>query len=226
MKLIGHSIFCLSLLIILSLNGCTTYRHEVFLKSHSLDQFMADRPQAANLLHQHPALEQWLRTEWARPTGDYRVYWNNEPPVASSTAEHVPEIHYHIIVIRVSKNLAPVDQLLALSYEMCNAQGRAEFDSVTAQAAAGTITRKEFVDGIEAKECDAILRLKECFPKLLPLSSNEVATTTLYCELLEVPAGFYEYQAWCIRTHSQNYLHAQELYGNQYDQLAKKRSNP
>jgi hypothetical protein len=187
---------------------------------------MVDRPQPANLLHQHPALEQWLRTEWNRPIGDYRVFWDNEPPISSSIAEHIPAPQYHLIVIHVSQKLTPVDQLVALSYEVCNAQGRAGFDSVTAQVAAGTITRKEFVDGILANEYGAILRLKECFPKLLPLSSNEVATTTLYCKLLEVPVGFQEYQAWSIRTHSANYLHAQELYGSQYDQLAKKRSNP
>jgi hypothetical protein len=45
MKLNGHSYLCICLLIILSMNGCTTYRREAFLKSHSLDRFMVDRPQ-------------------------------------------------------------------------------------------------------------------------------------------------------------------------------------
>jgi len=222
----GRSFLCGYLLIVLATDGCATHRRDAFLKLHSLDRFIADRPQAGSLLQQYPALEQWLHTEWNRPIGDYRIYWSDEKPAASSTAEHASLPQAHLIVIRVSKTLAPVDQLFALSYETCNAQERSGFDAVCAQAAVGKVTRQDFVNEIDFREYAAILRLKKCFPKLLPLSSNEVANTTLYCKLLEVPDEFREYQAWSIRTHSANYLHAQELYGREYDLLVKKGSYP
>jgi hypothetical protein len=219
-------ILCCYLLIVLATSGCATYRRDAFLKSNSLDRFMADRPQAASLLQEYPALEQWLHAEWNRPIGDYRVHWSDEKPVASSTAEHASLPQFRLIVIRVSKTLSPTDQVFALSYEICNAQERSGFDAVCARAAVGKVTRQDFVNEINSREYSALLRVKECFPNLLPLSSNEVASTTLYSKLLEVPDEFREYQAWSIRTHSMNYLHAQELYGQEYDLLVKKGSYP
>jgi hypothetical protein len=224
MKAIGRSctFLCASLLVISAMSGCAAYRErEAFLKSNSLDRFTADRPQAASLLCRYPALKQWLRTEWNRPIEGYRIYWSDEPPTASPMAEHVADPRSHLIAIHVSKKLLTVDQLLALSYETCNAQMRPRFEEVFAEAAAGKISREDFVNTIDAVEYAATLRVKECFPKLLPLSSDEVATTTLYRKLLEIPVGFHEFQAWSIRTHSSNYLLGEELYGREYDQLVK-----
>jgi len=214
-------LFC-CLLVILTASGCTTYRREAFLKSHSLNRFTADRPQVGKLLRQHPALEQWLSTEWNRPVEGYRIFWSDEQPTASSVAEHVPELHHHLIVIRVSKRLTPVDQLVALAYETCNAQGLPEFDALYAQTATGKISRDQFVNEKIAIEYAAFLRLKDNFPELLPLTSGEVAKTKVYRALLQIPVGgFQEYRAWSLRRESPNYLHAEALYGHEYDQLVK-----
>jgi hypothetical protein len=226
MKPINNLFLFVCLLLVLTANGCTTYSRESFIKSHSVEQFMRDRPAAGNRLREHPQLEQWLLTQWNKPVEGFRIYWSDDQPTASPTAEHIPQHKYRLIMIRVSNKLAPADQLLALSYETCNAQGLSSFDAACDQAAAGKITRGDFINKIDQLEYAAVLQVKECFPKLFPLSSNEVAATTLYRKLLEVPVGFHEYQAWSIRTHSQNYLHAQDLYGQDYDRLAKVRSNP
>jgi hypothetical protein len=218
--------FCFCLAILLAASGCVSYNRDAFLASHSLDKFMADRPQAARMLRQHPALEQWLRVEWNRPINDCRIFWNNEQPSDSSTAEHCPSLKYHLIVIHVSKKLAPVDQLLALSFETCNAQGRAGFDAITAQAIAGKITREQYIHEIDEREYAAVLRIKENFPALLPLTANEIAATDLYRKLLQVPPTFKDYQAWRIRASNAVYLQTQKLYGKEYDQLANKKANP
>jgi hypothetical protein len=226
MKPIGHLFLFVCLSMVLAANGCASSRRESFVKSHSIDQFIRDRPEAGNQLREYPQLEQWLLTEWSKPVEGFRIYWSDDPPTASPTAEHTPQHKYHLIMIRISNKLAPADQLLALSYETCNAQGLSSFDAACEKAAAGIISREDFINEIDQLEYEAVLRLKECFPKLLPLSSKEVEATTLYRNLLEVPIGFHEYQAWSIRTHNQNYLHAQDLYGQDYDRLAKLRSNP
>jgi hypothetical protein len=222
----GNLFLCFCLAIFLAANGCASYNRGTFLASHSLDKFMADRPQAGTLLRQHPALEQWLRAEWNRPINDYRIFWDNAPPVDSSTAEHVPYPKHRLIVIHVSKKLAPVDQLLALSFETCNAQGRAGFDAVNAQAIAGKIHRQDYISEIDRREYAAVLRIKENFPTLLPLATNEIAATTLYRKLLQVPPTFKEYQAWRIRASNAVYLQTQKLYGKEYDQLVNKKPNP
>jgi hypothetical protein len=180
---------------------------------------MADRPQAADLLRQHPALEEWLRTEWNQPIESYQIVWDKAQPNYSSASEWVYFPEDHLIAIRVSKKLLPADQLLTLSFETCNAQGLSRVAALEAQAVAGKISRADFIDGFDAIEYDALLRMKESFPKLLPPSSDE--TSVFYRKLLEAPAGFREYQAWSVRTHSQNYIHAQDLYGRRYDQLVK-----
>ena len=221
MKRVGWSFHFCWLLIIWTTSGCTTYDRETFLKSHSLTKFMADRPQAGKLLRQHAALEQWLATEWDRPIEDYRIFWSDEQPTASPMAEHAANTSHRLIVIRVSTGLAPVDQLLALAYEICNAQGRHEFVALSAQAAAGKISRDQFIHGKCLVEYAALLRLKEKFPKLLALSSAEVAATPLYRTLLQVPVGgFQDYQSW--RGATPAYVHDQALYGLEFDQIVKK----
>lgn len=73
MKLRRHALLCLCLLVILTSFGCSTFRRDRFLTTHSSDRLLADRPQAAKLLEQYPALAQWLRTEWNRPIVEYRI---------------------------------------------------------------------------------------------------------------------------------------------------------
>lgn len=68
-----YAILCVCLLGIPASFGCSTFRRDRFLTVHSLDRLLADRPQAAKLLEQHPALAQWLRTEWNRPIVEYRI---------------------------------------------------------------------------------------------------------------------------------------------------------
>jgi hypothetical protein len=129
-------------------------------------------------------------------------------------------------VIHVSKKLAPVDQLLALSFETCNAQGRDGFDAINAQAIAGKITREDYIREIDQREYSAALRLKNIFPKLLPLTTNEIAATTLYRKLLDIPPEFNAYQKWSIHASNAVYLQTRKLYGQEYDQLAGKKPKP
>ena len=146
-----------------------------YIKSHSIDTFMADRPPAADLLRQHPDLEHWLRTEWSRPIAGSHLVWDNRKPIISPESEYAPAPPpWRVIGIRVSKNVSPVDQLLDLSFETCNAHGSPRIAALQKQAAAKKITRQDFVDGIEATEYDAVLHMKDSFPKLFILSTNEM----------------------------------------------------
>jgi hypothetical protein len=149
------------------------------------------------------------------------LIWSDENPIGNPVAENSPAPRYHLISIPISKKLPPVDQLLALSFETCNAQGLPEFDALLAQAAAGKITREDFVDRNEETEYRAILRMKKSFPKLLAVSSNEV--TFAYRTLLEIPVGFQEYQAWSVRIQSEDYIRAHDLYARSYDDIAKRK---
>lgn len=186
-----------------------------------LDQFMADRPEAGRLLHQHPALAQWFRTEWNRPAA-FPIIWDNQPPQTSPVAENSSSSQTHFTSIRVSPKLSPVDQLMGLCYETCNAEGRPRINSLALQAATGKITRTEFTEGIAEAEFGANLRLRQTFPVLLPLSRDEIAHDILYQNMLQVPLTYAAYQAWNLRTHNENYQHAQELYGREYDELVKR----
>jgi hypothetical protein len=180
---------------------------------------MEDRPQAADLLRQHPALEQWLRTQWNQPIEGYQLFWHNDQPTNSSISEWTAFPEDHLVSISVSKKLLPADQLLTLSFEICNAQGLPRVEALEAQAIAGKISRTDYIDGCDAVEHDALLRMKENFPKLFPRSNDEASV--FYSNLPEIPVEFREYQAWSVRTHSQNYIHGQDLYGRRYDQLVK-----
>jgi len=186
-----------------------------------LDQFMADRPEAGHLLRQHPALAQWFRTEWNRPAA-FPIIWDNQPPKTSPVAENSSSSQTHFTSIRVSPKLSPVDQLMGLCYETCNAEGRPRINSLALQAATGKITRTEFAEGIAEAEYGANLRLRQTFPVLLPLSRDEIAHDILYQNVLQIPPTYAAYQAWNLRTHNENFQHAQELYGREYDELVKR----
>jgi hypothetical protein len=111
-----------------------------------------------------------------------------------------------------------VDQLLDLSFETCNAHGSPRIAALEKQAAANTITRQDFVDGIEATEYDAVLHMKDSFPKLFILSTNEM--TAHYRTFLSVPTGFQAYRTWLINRHDTNYMAGHESYERVYDELA------
>src|SRR5215831_14787195 len=87
-------------------------------KRHSLDGFMADRPQAGDLLRQHPALEQWLRDAWTRPVEGLQIRWSNDkPPHGSRFAETAILPEDGLAIIYVSDKCVPPDQLVALCFE-------------------------------------------------------------------------------------------------------------
>jgi hypothetical protein len=65
----------------------------------------------------------------------------------------------------------------------------------------------------------AALRLKENFPRRLPLTPRETARDALCRKMIEAPADFREFQAWSIRTHNPAHINAQALYGREYDQI-------
>ena len=94
--------------VFLLLGGCAMPRvRDTPPAPGSFDAFMADRPAAARLLRHHPALEQWMRAEWNRPIGDYRVRWDDHPPTTSPIAENTSTTQAHLTAIRVSKNSLP-----------------------------------------------------------------------------------------------------------------------
>lgn len=195
------------------------YYRSSYIKSHSIDTFMADRPPAADVLRQHPAMEQWLRTEWSRPIAGSHLVWDNRKPIVSPESEYAPAPPpWRVIGIRVSKDVSPVDQLLDLSFETCNAHNSPRIAALEKQAAAKTITRQDFVDGIEATEYDAVLHMKDSFPKLLILSTNEM--TAHYRTFLVVPTGFQAYRTWLLNQHDTNFMAGRKSYEREYDELA------
>ena len=208
-------------LMLVAATGCSTYRRETFLESHSLDRFIEDRPASARLLAQHSALATWLRTEWKAPINEYRIYWSNDQP-AISLAEHGFMPEYKLIVIRVSRNLVPADQLESLVFEICNAQEFSNIQALDADAAAGGVTREDYLNRINQLEYNAVLRVKKIFPPMLPLSPEELAATNLYRHLLKVPDDFHEYEKWISSVLDSNYLRNQKFYGERYDRLVKK----
>ena len=217
----SFSFFFGSLLTCFVILGCSSESsRQAPGQPYSLDAFMVDRPQAGELLRQHPALEQWLRKEWSSPVGGYRIQWSNEEPPRGLSAGTGFVLGDRLALIRISEKYAPSDQLVALCFETCNAQAHSRFEALCSKAASGAISRAAFVEAFGKVEYGTVLRVKDCVPRLLPLPSNEVAASKLYRDLLEVPAEFAAYKEWS-RAHSENYRIDQELYGREYDELRR-----
>jgi hypothetical protein len=183
---------------------------------------MADRPKAGDLLREQPGLQEWLRTAWSSPIEGYWIQWSNDRPTNGPPAETAIVSEDRLLLIRVSDELAPPDQLVALCFETCNAQVHSRVDALSSKASLGTISRDDFIEEIGEVEYTSVLRARECVPKLFPLSSNDIAATSLYRSLLEVPTDFAAYKEWS-RSHSENYRLSDGLAGRQYDQLRKAR---
>lgn len=221
MKLRRHAILCLCLLGILASLGFTTFLRDRLLTTHSLDRFLADRPQSAKLLEKHSALAQWLRTEWNRPIVEYRIYWSDDMP-AFSSADHGYIPKYKFIRIRIAKNQSPEDQLTALVFEICNAQEFADIENLVKQATSGKITRDDYIHKKSVKEHQTVLKVGNILRSLLVLSSSEASATNLYRHLLAAPSDFGEYHAWNSRIPNSNYLRTLRYYGEEYDRIRKR----
>ena len=221
MKGSGFSVLLSSLLVCLVLQGCASdSSRQTSGPSQSLDAFKADRPQAGELLRQHPGLEEWLRDAWGSSIEGYHIQWSNEKPTHGPGADTAMLPEDRLMVIHISDKYAPPDQLVALCFETCNAQAHSRFEALCSKATSGAISRGEFVEAVGQVEYGAVLRVKDCIPRLLPLSSNQVSAAILYRSLLEVPTDFEAYKEWS-RSHSENYRLSDELAGRQYDELRK-----
>jgi hypothetical protein len=218
-----HSVFAHVVAITgsLLLLGCASVGNRAGLaRTGSLETFIADRPAAGDLLRAHPPLLDWFRREWERIPDGYRVAWSNEQPEHNPSAEFVIDSDRRLTVIRISAKLSPPDQIVALCFELCNAQAHTKYEAVCSRALSKTLSRDEFVEQFGIIEYGTVLRVKECVPRLLPLSSSQVAMTSLYCVLADIPGDFQAYKVWS-RSHSSNYRLDQESYAAQYDELMK-----
>ena len=217
----SFSFFSGSLLTCFVILGCSSdSSRQAPGQPHSLDAFMADRPQAGELLRKHPALEQWLRNEWSRPSGGYRIQWSNEKPPYGLSAGTGIATEDRLALIRISENYAPADQLIALCFETCNAQAHSRFEALYSKAAAGRISRAAFVEAVGEVEYGTVLRVKDCVARLLPLPSDEFSSSKLYRDLLEAPVEFAAYKEWS-RSHSENYRISEDVAGREYENLRK-----
>jgi len=205
----------------LFLVGCTSVGDRAGISgTGSLGTFIADRPEAGDLLRHHPPLRDWFRREWERIPDGYRVAWSNKQPEHNPSAEFGIFSDRHLTVIRISAKLSPPDQLVALCFELCNAQAHTKYEALWSRAMSKTLSRDEFVEQVGIVEYGIVLRVKECIPRLLPLSSSQVAMTSLYCDIADVPVDFQAYKEWS-RSHSANYRIDQESNAAQYDELMK-----
>jgi hypothetical protein len=213
------------ILALLAWLGCAARNRDRILADHSLEDFLGDRPQSAALLRNHPLLQEWLSAQWRIPIQDYRIFWSDDPP-AINLAEHGFMPDSKLIVIRLSNQLTPIDQLTALCFEICNAQGFSDIDELAEEAKRGGLSREEYIRRKSEIEFHAVLRTRGILRERLPLSLDDQQATNLYRHLMVAPAEFEAYRLWNSRIAKSNYARTLEYYGVEYDQLARRGRHP
>ncbi len=184
-----------------------------------LDAFIKSRPEAAALLGRFSGLDQWLRTEWCRPVGPYRLAWDDGPPGGGALASHWYSSEHRFVVVRVQRHLPPADQIAGVVYEICNSRAYLRFGELMKRAASRTITRDAFVDGLLEAEMAGTRRAGEVLPRIMPLSRTERESLQIYNACLDAPADFTQWDAWYRRHSRGGEYDVRASYGKLYDRI-------
>jgi hypothetical protein len=182
-----------------------------------LGAFESDRKAASTLLVEYPALKEKLQAALSQSVEGYRLAWSNADPHSGAHAEHSAKRDTAVILIRVSANLHPADQILGLFYESLNAHGFRDFTRIAKDARDRLIRRDEFIDAILAVEHRALVRMKETCQVDFVLPAEVAAVTRLYRLTLEAPTDPHLFMSW-YRARPE-YARASALYGEYFDSM-------
>lgn len=185
----------------------------------ALARFEVDRPAAARLLAANPTLRTWVAEAFNTTVDGYRMIWSNEPPVTGALAEHGRHARERLLVIRVSSNLTPPDQIVACLFELLNARQLPRFMAIEERAKRGALTKDQFIDAILRVEHAPVVTLKSRFFDLCPLTEDELAQTRLCRSLREAPTDYEAFRAW--RSSQPAHQAARARYELYFDTLLK-----
>ncbi|MCB1208435.1 MAG: hypothetical protein KDK97_03860 [Verrucomicrobiales bacterium] len=184
-----------------------------------VEAFMKSRPEVAPLLSQYAALDQWLRVEWRRPVGPYRLAWDDGAPDGGALASHVYTTEHRFVTLHVKRNLPPADQLAGVVYEICNSRAYLRFAELMKRAANRSIARDAFVEGLLEAEIAGTRRAGQLLPRLMPLSPAERKPLQIYKACVDAPADFSQWEAWYRRHSRGGEYDVRASYGKLYDRI-------
>ena len=149
------------------------------LQVQPLEAFLEDRRGVGKVLEEYPALEEWLRAELVRPSGSFRLAWDDGMPPGGALASHSYLKEQEFVVVRVRRDLKPADELAGLVFEICNARNYLRLHELLRGARAGRIVREDFVDEILTLELEAVGRARAVLVERMAVSAREREDLTL-----------------------------------------------
>lgn len=179
--------------------------------SPDLRQFLATHPGASE------SLSNTLSEAFAGRSIQLYYFYSDDQNVARA-------FHYYpdasSVGIVIQENQQPSDQSICLIFEMLNSEGEKQFQALSEQAQAGTISKTNFVIGILRQEFEAVQRMKALLPHF-KLSKLEMAKSHYYMLYLDCPNTFDGFLSYSKHLWSSGKYVSDRIvyYEQQYDSL-------
>jgi len=147
-------------------------------------------PKVRELIEQHIEVKQLLTDISLEATTNrslvvYSFY--SDDPAAAMAYHFSPDAK--TIVIAVSENLQPVDQLIQLVFEMINSERDDKIQAICEQATLGRLGRQDFAVAVVKEEFAAYPKLL-AFLSRLRLSKQEMEECVSYEQFVDAPQDF------------------------------------
>lgn len=183
-----------------------------------LAEFARARPEAGAILQGIPEIVEFLHKAFQGAYTSVPLDWDSDEPQGNAYAENTPSEDGAFIVIRVSAQLSPADQVAALVYESRNAQNEKQFAQFIREAYMGSLAKQDFIREILRLEHKKMKETRAFFAPLQHYRDLDVSRTEFYRKMLGTPEGFEDFI---------NYLHQVkrpeydvfEMYSKFYDFL-------
>jgi hypothetical protein len=179
-------------------------------------------PKLRKFLDGHPGaaktLSKTLSEAFSNKTIElYYFYTDDETvPMGDHFYDHIAGKTWVTILIR--ENQEPCDEYVSFEFEALNSEGEQRFEELEGMAKAGTISKPDFVRGIEKQELAASLKMQSILGRL-QLSKKEIAKSHFYNKFLDCPSNFDEFISYRNKFTLNANLRDEQHYGQVYDNL-------
>lgn len=184
--------------------------------AEQLAKFADSRKEAAVHLETGTQYYRFLERAFEGLYTSVPLIWDSAEPQGNAYAENTPNDERTRIIIRVSSELPPLDQIAALIYECKNAQNEQIFGEYIQAAYMGNLTKTEFIHNILRLEHKKLKETRAFLTVQYPFSDMDPSRTEFYRRMLHTPENFDAFLDYLHRIKREEY-DVFDMYSRFYD---------
>jgi len=187
-----------------------------------LEEVLGERPQITKVVQNNNAVIKFLLKSFTPRANGVRLVLSGSEPTGNARADNLYLPDSKIIRIRVSEKIVPIDQLVALVFEIYNSHNSEDLPNHHRRAMAGEISKKDYVHTILRDEHECFLKTRQFIEQQLLTVGLNADETDIVRKILLCPEDYEDFLEYLkrpdIKRQDFNVINVYEEY---YDFLRK-----